>query len=493
MLNLKQTLKAFFFRRTDSPWFWLLFALAIKGTLFLAVILNHPYHDIPGIFVATMGDDSSYLNPIDNFLQHGSYQPDYRMPGYGIVYLFFRLFFAQAGACNALAILQLILTSIGVYCLALTAKNIFKKDSIFYLTFYVYLISSFSDFFDAYIGSEGLCIPVLILGIYFFTRFAQEQKSKYLFYSGLLITWTMFIRPIFGGLEVLCCLLIVLQKQLVFRIRMRHVLIFLIPFILFEGAWIFRNFEVHKKLVPFNGTGSPFYPYAANSYIEPFFDFAQSWGGVCSFTDNPPDVNWFHYYYKGMPPIIRYDSLPDYIYTSAFNKDSLMYLRRMIVALQNPAIDSSTALTYQFLLKTKLKTYKLSVEREKPFRYFVLAPLKIMGVFLYGPETRLYLQRGKVFPGFGQVVVIFNNLIYLVILLLGLIGSILLIICDLKRMKYLLIIPFIPFYTILMHTVIFRLHFNRYLMPAYPFIIICSAYIISLIYERASQSVPKGK
>ena len=79
-----------------------------------------------------------------------------------------------------------------------------------------------------------------------------------------------------------------------------------------------------------------------------------------------------------MRPITRYDSLPDDIYTSAYNKDSLIELKRMIKDLQSPSIDTSVASEYQRRLRTAFIKYRYSFEKEKPFTYFLKTPLKIM-------------------------------------------------------------------------------------------------------------------
>ena len=491
-MKLKATLKYIFLRNPNAPAFWLMLGFVIKGILFISVVLNHPFHDIRGIWGATQLDDSSYLLPIDNLLQHGTYFPDFRMPGYGAIYLLFHLFFSQTGTCNALIVLQLILASASVYYLSLTAKSTFKNNSIFYLTFYLFLACSFSNFFDAYIGTESICTSLLIFSVYFFTCYFERQKTRYLFYAGLLATWAMFVRPVFGGVIVICSFLILFQAGRGISIKIKHTFLFLIPFLLCEGSWIYRNFQVHKKFVPFTSTAGAFYPDAATTYLQPLFEFTQSWGGVCSLEDKPVDIDWFQYRYPGMTPITHYDSLQDDIYTSAFNKDSLMVLKRMILAIQNPSIDTALAARYQHQLRIKLTAYKLSVKNEKPFRYFVVAPLKITGVMLYGPETRLYLQRGIVVPFFGELIGVFNNIIYLIVLLSGLIGIIWLIIYGLKQRSFLLIVAFIPLYTILVHSVVFRLHFNRYLMPAYPFLIICSAYFMYTFYIHYLQRKAKG-
>lgn len=476
-----------FLRNPYSPLFWILLGFIFKAIPFLAVILNHPYRDIPGIWGATMGDDSSYLAPIDNWLLHGAYSPDYRMPGYGVFYLLFRLIFGQAGACNGLIILQLVLAAISVYCLALTAQNLTKKVSAFYITFYLFLICTFSNFYDAYIGSESMCASMLIISVYFFSEYALKQQTKYLLLAGVLATWVLFIRPAFGGLFPVYCFIILFQKNKEIGIKIKRLILFILPFFIVESAWIYRNFGVHKKFAPFTSSG-PFYPDQANTYLQPFFEFVQSWGGACTFSNKHVDLDWFQYHYPGKPFITEYDSLPDNIYTSTYNKDSLLRLKKMILALQKPSLGTTMATQYQLELRTKFYQYKLSFKRDKPFTYFVKAPFKMMGVMLCGPVARAYLDRGQSVPLIGKAITSFNYLIYFTILILGLIGSLFLIFQGFRQNYALLIIPFIPLFTLLIHPYVFRFFDTRFLLPAFPFLIICAALSLQKIQEKYSSN-----
>lgn len=482
------SLQKIFLKNTTKPLFWLVLGFIFKGIPFLFVLLNHPYQDIKGIWGATQADDSSYLAPMDNLISHGIYNPDFRMPGYGAFYLLFRFVFSPEMACNALIILQVALASISVYYLALIAKNTFKSDACFYLTFYLFILCPYSNFFDAYIATESLCASLLIFGVYFFTQYFQSNKKRYLFIAGLLLTWVLFIRPVFGGVLLMYSLLIFLKKSTGFRTKIKPLFLFLIPFLLLEGLWVYRNYETHKKLIPFTATGA-FYPNAANSYLKPLFDFTQSWGGACSLTNKPADINWFQYYYPGMPANLSYDSLPDDIYTSAFNKDSLLKLKGMIADLKKPMPDSAS---FQYKLRIKLFTYKESEKREKPFQYYVKTPLKMIPVMLFGPVARNYLERGRSVPVLGKPIVAFNYFMYLSILLLGLAGIILLTLKGIRQNASLLIVTLIPLYTILVHPVMFRFFDSRFLLPSFPFITVCSAYLIHLIYRRFFVSSSKG-
>ncbi len=478
-LTRMHSLQKIFLKNASQPLFWIVLGFIFKGIPFLFVILNHPYQDIHGIWAATQADDSSYLVPIDNFINHGIYSPDFRMPGYGTFYFLFRLAFSSEMACNALIVLQIILASVSVYYLALIARNTFKSDTCFYITFYLFILCPYSNFFDAYIATESLCASLLIFGVYFFTQYFQEFKQKYLLFAGLLLTWVMFIRPVFGGTLVICCMLLFLKKNTRFSLKVKSLFLFIIPFLILEGSWVYRNYQTHNKFIPFTTTGA-FYPNASNSYLQPLFEFTQSWGGACTLTNKPADINWFQYYYPGMPTNLSYDSLPSTIYTSAFNKDSLLRLKGMIAALKKPPPDSAS---FQNKLCLKLNEYMFSVKREKPFQYYLKAPLKMIAVMLYGPVTHDYLNRGQSVPILGKPIVAFNYFIYLSILLSGLAGMILVILKGIRQNSLQLIISMTPLYIILVHPFIFRFFDSRFLLPVFPFLIICSAFILSKLFK----------
>ncbi|HTA28759.1 MAG TPA: hypothetical protein VK809_13280 [Bacteroidia bacterium] len=483
-----QSLQKIFLKSASKPLFWIVLGFIFKGIPFLFVILNHPYQDIQGIWGATQADDSSYLLPIDNFIHNGIYTPDFRMPGYGAFYLFFRLVFSPEIACNILIVLQVVLASVSVYYLALIARNILKNEICFYITFYLFILCPYSNFFDAYIATESLSASLLIFGVYFFTQYYQINKKRYLFIAGLLLTLVMFIRPVFGGILAICILLMVLQKSIGFSMKIKQLFLFVIPLLVLEGLWVYRNYQTHNKFMPFTTTGA-FYPNAANSYLQPLFEFTQSWGGACTLTNKPADINWFQYYYPGMPSSLPFDSLPDNIYTSEFNKDSLLKLKEMIACLKKPTPDSASI---QNKLRLKLNKYRLSVKREKAFQYYIKAPLQMIGVMLFGPVTRDYLDRGQSVPIIGKPIVIFNYWLYLFILLSGLAGILLIILNGIRQNSLLLIIPLIPLYIILVHPFIFRFFDSRFLLPVFPFIISCSSYLITIIYRQFTQQYKKG-
>jgi hypothetical protein len=234
-----------------------------------------------------------------------------------------------------------------------------------------------------------------------------------------------------------------------------------------DAGWVARNYTVHKKFIPL--TSSALYPYIANSYMQSMFEFKQSWGGVSNPNDN------------GLSDI---DSAPNNIYTSQFSKDSLVHLKGLIVALQQPNLDSAKSSAYENELKTKLTLYRLSVAKEKPFLYYFMAPLRLTRAFIYGNETTELLKRGTVNPNIGPAVVLFNKLLYLFIVIFGFMGGILLAIKGFKGNHLYWLISLIPIYILVIHPIILRYATNRFLMPAFPFLIACTAYILCIIHSK---------
>jgi hypothetical protein len=476
-------IKKYFFRDPSQKWFWLFLALLIKTIPFLLLLHNKPINDIPGFWGGAQGDASSYLGPIENFVKYGNYNPDFRMPGYGIVFYPLLLLFSLSVSSNIMIIIQLIVASASVYYLALCAKNIFPNTRIFYIVFYLYLISYYSNFYDAYIQTESFCISALIFASYFFSEYYLKNTKRSLLYTALLVCWVVFLRPVYLPIPFLFAGLIVLNKKITLSTRFKNTVLVLLPFLICDGAWVIRNYNVHKKFIPL--TISALYPYTATSYLQPLLEFGQSWGGWAHITDDiGKSLNWFDYDYPGRIKPTHIDSLPDDIFTSQFNRDSLIHVKRLIEALQNPNIDRMTEKIYQNELRSKLTSYRQSIIHEQPFNYYILATARLTWIFLYGPETMDYLERGKVSPTFGPIVIAFNKTFYYLITILGFVGALILVIKGLKGNYLYFLMSLIPLYVLIVHPIILRYTYNRFLMPAYPFLIVCSAYLIGVVYNR---------
>src|ERR1700733_1455428 len=109
--------------------------------------------------------------------------------------------------------------------------------------------------------------------------------------------------------------------------------LFVLPFLLCDGAWMIYNYTHHKKIIVLaQGT---WVPKGDTTYIKPLYDFISSWGGSADYTDNHSYIYWFGFHFKDPPHPIDSLRFPVDIYTSQFNLDSLISLKRKIVALND--------------------------------------------------------------------------------------------------------------------------------------------------------------
>ncbi len=452
-----------------------------------------------------IGDTPSYIDPIENFLANGHYNPDHRMPGFGVVYYFFRLFFSYTSSYNCIVILQLIISSAGVYYMALLTRLLLKSKQVFYLCFYIYLISTYSNYYDICLMTESLCTSFLIFGAWFFALYFFKSQTKYLLISGLLLTWVVFLRPAFAPVIIIMGIILVFYSVKNKRKILKPLVILALPFLIFDGLWIGRNYNVHHKFIPLaNGI---YYPFIDSSYMKPMFKFVQAWGGADDIPESKSAMSWFGgLLFPGEPEYKTYDSVPDFVYTKAFNRDSLIQLRiltRNFIAIQKPSIDSFYASTgkdwnkafsiFNIGLKPRneqaafcqkevirrFDTYTESIKKEKPFLYYVKAPLVFTYDFLYSPGDVVFkrAQIGKL----GIFVEWFFRALYIIIINAGLFGMIVLAIKGFRSNYLLWILALIPASSILVHPILVRLGDNRYLMPVWPFLIACAACVISSI------------
>ena len=174
---MKPNLKKIILKPIDSKGYWLLLGLLFKGLICLFQVMSHGILILPNHhnhFIGSTGEDAqSYFIPIENFIRTGHYSPDDRMPGYGFVYYVFRLLFVKETACNLILLVQWLAAGLSVYYLAITVRDIFKKDGLFYITFFLFLLSPFSNYYDTWLQSDSLTTTSLIFASYFFIKYIK--------------------------------------------------------------------------------------------------------------------------------------------------------------------------------------------------------------------------------------------------------------------------------------------------------------------------------
>ena len=165
------------------------------------------------------------------------------------------------------------------------------------------------------------------------------------------------------------------------------------------------------------------------------------------------------------------------IYTSKFNEDSLIGLRKLILHYNSEMnIPLAEKEIQQKAIKDKLQLYTQSIIDEKPLLYQVGARWRLLQGFLTEASYEFPYIRLTYKP---------YHIFYVMILGFGIAG-ILLILCFF-RFSFQSIVPVIPLYTIVIHSLVLRFTEGRYFVPAFPFILICAIYAIYWLKNRFSK------
>jgi hypothetical protein len=485
---MKKIIDTFILRDPTKVGYWLFLGFFIKGLFFAYLLSLKGDVTIPFFLGDLTLDSDSYLKPIEAYVDNNTYSPDYRMPGYGIIYLPLYSLFSKHVALNGIIFLQYCASAMSCYFLAKTTLLVFKSKKYFYWTFFIYLLSSYANMFDDYIMTESFTTSFLIFSIYLFTVWIRERKNTSLLYSGLFITWVIFLRPVFAPVLFFMIILCFLSQKEGVKKQLFHCFIFIIPFLIIDGLWAFRNFKTNNVLAPL--TTTLYYPAFENGIQKPIFEFVQSWGGTIVYWEPNNHATWF-----GLPLDDKYkdeeyytnSSIPPHIFTSKFNMDSLNNLRNKIIQysmLDNTTTNIITSDLKKDIVQT-LKEYTLSVKKERPFLYYFKARLGFVPKFLIlkNDFTRLFKRDYYVDNKIKFLLKVFNFALYHLVVLFAFFGAIYLIVRKGSSITRFLIAGLF-IYIALVHPIVLRFTENRYFVPAWPFATICAAHIIILIQSK---------
>jgi hypothetical protein len=459
-LNFKQL-----FFPSPSNWkYWVFVAFFIRSLFFFVQI--HVFHG-GSFWGIEVNDTYSYLTPIDNLVDKGIFSPDFRMPGYGMVYLPLRYLFSRTVACNILLLVQLLFSALSIYPLALIAQRLLKHVLFFYATFFLYAISYYTCCFDQLLLTESFSCSFLILSLFYFIRYFDQKKKRDIVISSFFMVFLIFMRPVFLPLLIIFPGILFLSTGKSWKNILTTALLFAAPFVLADGLWMIYNYKHYEKIVPL--TRTKWSPNIDSSYVKPCNEFIESYGG-----GYVRDDGMLH-------------RIPAYAYTSKFNEDSIAIIRSLITMSIDPKLSLDERDKYLKILTTKLDAYSQSIRNEKPYVYYIKAPFNNVSRLMDFSSQMCILFFVKKYGGYMHS---FYGYLYLLTIYSGFWGMCLLFAKSIKD-PLLLFIPTIPFYTIFVHSFVVRATENRYIIPSYPFIIICGIFLFFWIFTKV-KSIAKS-
>lgn len=464
--------------------FWIFLAIAVKGVFFWSQVYSN-YNETSPLFGYYTHDSGEYYGSVNTFLETGHYEPDIRMPGLGIIYLFLRFIFDNNTTLNIILILQWLLSGFAIYVLALTISRIAKRESVFYCVFFLFLLTHYVYLWNNFLLSESLCMTFFIFAIYFLNRFLVLDRKKYLFWAGFFFTWCVFIRPVFlmfYGLATLFLLAYFIREKRGFKAIFAHGVAFLLLFGVLDSAWIIRNWTVKNKFKFLNDID--WYSKLSPSSPDPaLYFFLESWGG-----DLENERHWFEIDYK-IDYEYRDTIIPDRIYTSQFNRDSLLLVKQRIQWFKLHPSDSIVA-----FINNSLMAYTQSIKKEQPFTFYIGSGMIFLkrtifsGYFPYN----VFDENFQRLPLYKKAAKLAKAILFYVLFFTGFLYS--LFILSMKRKNYLLLLLIVCAYANLIYIAFFfKTPEFRYVLPSAIVFFCLAAILLNKLWYRFKHRLISAK
>lgn len=445
--------------------------------------------DTVGIMIIG-GDTSTYLNPIEAFVNSGTLTAC-RMPGLLPIYGPLILIFSKATAANLLVVVQLIIEIVSIICLGAIAEIYFGRK-VQYLTILIYSLVPFHTIYSLSGLSDSLHISFLIISLYLFIKYLDEKSVKWLLLSGLFIAWSIFLRQIaiLPFIVLFCFLLFFDFRALTLNKRFKIVLIFMSPFLFFDSLWALNNYRIYSRPIVLVDSVENCFP----SYPEQRFDLLEipirlggsfvHWGGHegAWFLDSNLSINAFPFEKNDLP--------------SKFSLQKLDKLRKNYAKSIRPGQSIDSLMMYKALIKSDSEEFLIAYKIDNPFKYYCLNPIKLSLKFLFPPAIE-----GIPFPSREEMNALqfgfkaFQTIFFYVINLTALIGMFLFMFKQSTINEWFVRLLLIGVPLSMFSVLVFYFGWIefRYFMPITPFFVIFSSTLLNQIFIRFNTYFLKNK
>jgi len=388
-----------------KPLKWLLLALGIKLILYLLFILpdNNPGRQFSRPFILS-ADHSEYIEPIDNLIEKGSYvmngyNEPYagRLPGFVFPYILFRALFSEFVANMMLGIFILALAVLASYFFSLLLLELVHKRWAFATGF---LLMNFVPFFWHYdwtLHVNSLAASSLIFLCWFSYKYYLTNKKTNLLIAGFFLAWLVLLRGfclIFIPLLLFFLVYFLYKNKNTFKQIAITCFLFILPFLIFETAWVTRNYiSLHKfiplqtSFVPGSDSKNPEYgtgtitKYSMMKVRRLIF----AWGGDNTWYFNNADMAWFT---KGDIELTKNFEFDRNIFFDGFTPDSLNLLRSAILYSYGNKLDKQKQDSVENVISETSTRYYQKFKQNNKLYFYLYAPVKRLKNYLFRNTTQ---------------------------------------------------------------------------------------------------------
>ena len=461
-------------RRAHALRFALL--LLVKVALFALFLADNARTEHMGSLALRDGDTWEYVDPIESLLAGKGYDPDHRMPGYGAVWLLLRSVLSYSAAASAITVIQLLLASLVVYLLAWSVYRLTASRLAFWITYGLLAISTFHAKVEPWVMNESFTTSAIALHWIGFLRWKRESRVGWLMFSGAMLGWAVFMRPIYAPLLAVVPLLLFVKRSAYWRERLLLPVVFLLPFALADVPWILRNARVNQAFHPLtNGVyGAPFMasPYYAGIKL------VQSYGGNYNFWDPSAGIRWFGFRERDRPGIAQlantFDPPPAYAVIPGYGMDSLQAFADLIAITRDTTATEEARSSAARSAHRIADGYRAAYAGERPFQYYIMAPLRYLKhITVHSGTSVLFNRSFRDMPPWQKAFKLGQSALYWAVLVCGACMAIVrLVRRNGNAATWLLAV--LVLYGILSHPFLMRVCEIRYLVPTYPVMLVAA-------------------
>lgn len=396
-----------FSHQTDlnKPFRWLLISFLIKISLYFIFIYNDAGEkQIFHSFFLESRDHEEYIEPIDNFIEKGTYSlsghtEPYagRLPGFVFPYILFRALFSESTALILLGIFILVLSLIASYLLALLMFHLTKKRWTFFFAFILMNCIPFYWHFDWSLHVNSLAASCLVFFLYYVYSYFENRSPKNLLLAGFFITWLALLRGfclVFLPIALVCILIFLFRHENSLKTIFMAGAIFILPMGIFETAWIIRNYVSLHEFIPLQtsfvpGTESKNPEYNTGTITKGSMMSVRklifAWGGDNTWYFPDSDMAWF---IRDENPIAKNFKFDERIFFDGFTVDSLNILKSSIIYSFANIWPHKQQDSIENVITATAERYREKFVRNKPLYYYCIAPGKRLKNYLFKNPTQ---------------------------------------------------------------------------------------------------------
>jgi hypothetical protein len=446
------------------------------------------------------GDTNGYLNAFEDLRNKGEYLGGYRMPLYGFIYFIFRLVLSKIAALNALLLFQIVVAAFAVVYSGRIVYEVTRNKISGLLTTVIVCIAFQTLLYDWYLLPQSLVGSFLVFFAFHSIRYFKTLRTASLGKAVLFSFLIPFLYPVFVGVAFILFvggLYFNWQNKLVF---LKRLFILLIPFIVVEGLWIYRNYVVFHKPHPLAATYNAFSSKPDNQFKHELFQFGIATGtDICAWQPNS-EMRYFQHMKVSLPNgTDGYDENAQFplslVSGTPITADSLADVKRRIAEVRH--VDDVASFTDSLKIDTleaELNRFTGYIRNDKPYEYWIGSRIRVMKQFFsYKGNDSVFFREGNN-SAVIKILKPYVQLLYCVFLFISLLFPVSILLNKNNRALNCFLFC-MQLYVIFIFPVVFKVIEHRYFSSGFPFVVIAAMMTIYNFLKwrnrrRAVRSIP---